>query len=220
MNTVISAMALNYPVEKLSVYLSDDGGCLVTLEAMREALKFAKLWVPFCKKYGVKTICPEAYFTSEEDVDEVMVDSHEFGADKHRIKGDYLSAMENVYGPNFSEYPDDPAVWARVIGEGRTRRVYGIGSSDLNYLVTGTSSSAGSAPSQAEYQRSQEEAQVMRTRMVDFEARVEEERNLIVSRLEEEMNLLAIRLDDERKAREELQKQLQEFMKNWRPPSN
>ncbi|XP_022040882.1 uncharacterized protein LOC110943441 [Helianthus annuus] len=141
-----------------------------------------------------------------------------------KVYGDYLSAMENVYRPNFSEYPDDPAVWARVIGEGRTRRVYGIGSSDLNYLVTGTSSFAGSAPSQAEYQRSQEEAQVMRTRMVDFEARVEarveEERNLIVSRLEEERNILATRLDDERKAREELQKQLQEFMKNWRPPSN
>ncbi|KAJ0575226.1 hypothetical protein HanIR_Chr05g0210371 [Helianthus annuus] len=73
-------------------------------------------------------------------------------------------------------------VWARVIGvgEGRTRRVYGIGSSDLQYLVTGTSSYfVGSAPLQAEYQRSQEEAQVMRTRMVDLEARVEEERNLL-----------------------------------------
>ncbi|MFS7924774.1 putative cellulose synthase (UDP-forming) [Helianthus anomalus] len=43
MNTVISAMALNYPAGKLTVYLSDDGGCPVTLEAMREALKFAKL---------------------------------------------------------------------------------------------------------------------------------------------------------------------------------
>ncbi|KAJ0602226.1 hypothetical protein HanIR_Chr03g0137291 [Helianthus annuus] len=39
----------------------------------------------------------------------------------------------------------------------------------------------------------------MRTRMVDFEARVEEERNLLASRLEEEKNLLATRLDEERK---------------------
>ncbi|KAJ8441745.1 hypothetical protein Cgig2_009174 [Carnegiea gigantea] len=31
MNTVISAMALDYPVEKLSVYLSDDGGASATL---------------------------------------------------------------------------------------------------------------------------------------------------------------------------------------------
>ncbi|KAJ0944965.1 putative serine O-acetyltransferase [Helianthus annuus] len=43
------------------------------------------------------------------------------------------------------------------------------------------------------------QAQVMRTRMVDFEARVEEERNLLASRLEEEKNLLATRLDEERK---------------------
>ncbi|MFS7918385.1 hypothetical protein Hanom_Chr03g00200401 [Helianthus anomalus] len=45
------------------------------------------------------------------------------------------------------------------------------------------------------------------------------------SPLEEERNLLATRLDEERKARErkareELQKQLQELMKNWRSPTN
>ncbi|KAI3756753.1 hypothetical protein L1987_56576 [Smallanthus sonchifolius] len=96
MNTVISAMALNYPAEKLSVYLSDDGGCPVTLEAMREALKFAKMWVPFCNKYGVKTICPEAYFTGREVDDEVMVDSLEFGAEQRRIKEEYESFAHKV----------------------------------------------------------------------------------------------------------------------------
>ncbi|XP_071732522.1 cellulose synthase-like protein G2 isoform X2 [Rutidosis leptorrhynchoides] len=78
MNTVVSTMALNYPPEKLCVYLSDDGGCLVTLEAMQEAWKFAKLWVPFCKKYDVKTICPSAYFDGREvDDDEVNMDCDE-----------------------------------------------------------------------------------------------------------------------------------------------
>ncbi|KAM0037227.1 hypothetical protein Hdeb2414_s0014g00435731 [Helianthus debilis subsp. tardiflorus] len=101
--------------------------------------------------------------------------------------------MHEVCGPKYSEFPDDPEVRARVVGQGRTRRVYGIGSSYLEYLVTGTSSSVGSAPSQAEYQRSQEEVQVMRTQMVDLAARLEEERNL-----------LATRLDEERKSREEL----------------
>ncbi|KAI7757788.1 hypothetical protein M8C21_029164 [Ambrosia artemisiifolia] len=96
MNTVISAMALNYPAEKLSVYLSDDGGCTVTLEAMREALKFAKMWVPFCNKYGVKTVCPEAYFTKGEVEDEVTLDSHEFGDDKHRIKEEYELFAQKV----------------------------------------------------------------------------------------------------------------------------
>ncbi|MFS7985088.1 hypothetical protein Hanom_Chr11g00994311 [Helianthus anomalus] len=49
----------------------------------------------------------------------------------------------------------------------------------------------------------------MRTRMVDLEARVEEETNLLASRLVEERNLFATCLDEERKAREELQKRLQ-----------
>ncbi|KAM0017982.1 hypothetical protein Hdeb2414_s0027g00694091 [Helianthus debilis subsp. tardiflorus] len=104
-----------------------------------------------------------------------------------KVYGDYLSAMCEVYGPNYYEHPDDPEVWARAIGQGRTRWVYGIGSSDLEYLVTGTSSSSsdGSTPSQAEYQRSQEEVQVMRTQMVDLEARLEKERNLLATWLDE-----------------------------------
>lgn len=88
MNTVISALALDYPPDKLSVYLSDDGGCPVTLEAMHEAFKFAKMWVPFCKKYGVVTICPKAYLHGQEcdDHDQVVVDSDEFEAEKYKIK--------------------------------------------------------------------------------------------------------------------------------------
>ncbi|KAJ0439443.1 hypothetical protein HanHA300_Chr16g0625401 [Helianthus annuus] len=145
------------------------------------------------------------------DIDIYNLEELTFCTDRaKKVYGGYLNAMREVYGPNYSEYPDDPEVWARVIGQGHTRQVYMIGSSDLEYLVTETSSSsAGSAPSQAEYQRSQEEVQVMRTPMVDLEAWLEEERNLF-----------ATWLDEERKAREELQQQLQEFMNNWRPPSN
>ncbi|MBA0612462.1 hypothetical protein Godav_013061, partial [Gossypium davidsonii] len=40
MNTVLSAMAMDYPAEKLSVYVSDDGGCGLTLYAMKEAWEF------------------------------------------------------------------------------------------------------------------------------------------------------------------------------------
>ncbi|GER25501.1 cellulose synthase-like protein [Striga asiatica] len=77
MNTVISAMALDYPKGKLSVYVSDDGGSSVTLEAMREAWRFCKWWLPFCTKYEVKNRCPEAYFSGTESegggfVDEKM----------------------------------------------------------------------------------------------------------------------------------------------------
>ncbi|KAI7980358.1 Cellulose synthase-like protein G2 [Camellia lanceoleosa] len=65
MNTVVSAMAMDYPVDKLCVYLSDDGGSAVTLNAMKEAWRFAKCWVPFCRRFGVETRCPEAYFLEE-----------------------------------------------------------------------------------------------------------------------------------------------------------
>ncbi|KAK1430408.1 hypothetical protein QVD17_13117 [Tagetes erecta] len=105
MNTVISAMALNYPPEKLCVYVSDDGGCPVTLEAMREALKFAKIWVPFCNKYGVKTICPAAYFTGQKEIDDdVVVDSDDgFEAEKCRVKEEYELFGEKVSKASESE---------------------------------------------------------------------------------------------------------------------
>ncbi|KAI3504190.1 hypothetical protein L1887_32735 [Cichorium endivia] len=103
MNTVVSAMALNYPAGKLTVYLSDDGGCPVTLEAMREAWRFAKIWVPFCKKYGVKIICPEAYFAGGGVDDECMVYSDEFAAEKVKVKGDYESFVHKVIKISQSE---------------------------------------------------------------------------------------------------------------------
>lgn len=44
-NTVLSLMAYDYPTEKLSVYVSDDGGSQLTLFALVEAAKFAKHWL-------------------------------------------------------------------------------------------------------------------------------------------------------------------------------
>ncbi|KMS99539.1 hypothetical protein BVRB_1g023090 isoform A [Beta vulgaris subsp. vulgaris] len=70
MNTVISAMSLDYPADKLSIYLSDDGAASVTLYGIKEAWVFATWWLPFCKKYNVKTVCPRAYFKQPEPVHE------------------------------------------------------------------------------------------------------------------------------------------------------
>ncbi|KAL0376744.1 UNVERIFIED_CONTAM: Cellulose synthase-like protein G2 [Sesamum calycinum] len=79
MNTVISAMSLDYPPDKLSVYLSDDGGSYVTLYAVREAWKFARLWIPFCRNYELKIRCPESYFSAdEESADEKFTGCSEF----------------------------------------------------------------------------------------------------------------------------------------------
>ncbi|KAK6230067.1 hypothetical protein QUC31_001585 [Theobroma cacao] len=67
-NTILSVMSLNYPTEKLSVYLSDDGGSQLTFHALMEASHFAKHWIPFCKKFNVEPRSPEAYFTQDFDV--------------------------------------------------------------------------------------------------------------------------------------------------------
>lgn len=63
-NTVLSVMAYDYPSEKLSVYLSDDGGSDVTYYALLEASQFAKHWLPYCKKFRVEPRSPAAYFIS------------------------------------------------------------------------------------------------------------------------------------------------------------
>ncbi|KAG8375135.1 hypothetical protein BUALT_Bualt10G0068900 [Buddleja alternifolia] len=63
-NTALSVMAYDYPTEKLSVYVSDDGGSELTMFAFMEAAKFGKLWLPFCKENNVIERCPDAYFSS------------------------------------------------------------------------------------------------------------------------------------------------------------
>nr|AFZ78595.1 cellulose synthase-like protein [Populus tomentosa] len=70
-NTVLSMMAYDYPPEKLSVYLSDDGGSDLTFYAMLEASRFSKHWLPFCKNFKIQPRSPEAYFrTALEPLDD------------------------------------------------------------------------------------------------------------------------------------------------------
>ncbi|KAK9162588.1 hypothetical protein Syun_003490 [Stephania yunnanensis] len=47
-NTILSILAINYPIEKLCWYISDEVGDLLTFEAMVEDVNFAQFWVPFC----------------------------------------------------------------------------------------------------------------------------------------------------------------------------
>ncbi|TVU05851.1 hypothetical protein EJB05_49035, partial [Eragrostis curvula] len=64
--TVLSVMAYNYPPDKLSVYLSDDGCSVFTFYALWEASVFAKQWLPFCKRRNVEPRSPAAYFSESE----------------------------------------------------------------------------------------------------------------------------------------------------------
>ncbi|XP_051151247.1 cellulose synthase-like protein G3 [Andrographis paniculata] len=63
-NTALSVMAYDYPAEKLSVYVSDDGGSELTMFAFVEAAEFGKVWLPFCNENNITDRCPEAYFSS------------------------------------------------------------------------------------------------------------------------------------------------------------
>ncbi|KAJ8543417.1 hypothetical protein K7X08_005940 [Anisodus acutangulus] len=95
MNTLISAMALDYPTDKLAVYLSDDAGCPLSLYAMEEACSFAKLWIPFCRKYGIKTRCPKAFFSPLGEDDRVLKND-DFVAEMKEIKLKYEEFQQNV----------------------------------------------------------------------------------------------------------------------------
>ncbi|KAK6161367.1 hypothetical protein DH2020_004748 [Rehmannia glutinosa] len=79
-----------FPPDKLHVYLSDDGGCSVTFRATKQAWKFSKFWIPFCRKYEVKNRCPEAYFLREENSEYPgKFDSSEFLVEKKDIEKRY-----------------------------------------------------------------------------------------------------------------------------------
>ncbi|PQP99711.1 cellulose synthase-like protein G3 [Prunus yedoensis var. nudiflora] len=64
-NTALSVMAYDYPTNKISVYVSDDGGSALTLFAFMEAAKFARHWLPFCRENNIVERCPEAYFETD-----------------------------------------------------------------------------------------------------------------------------------------------------------
>ncbi|KAK3123432.1 hypothetical protein QOZ80_8AG0630840 [Eleusine coracana subsp. coracana] len=64
--TVLSVMAYDYPSEKLTVYLSDDGCSVFTFYALWEASAFSKHWLPFCRRHNIEPRSPAAYLSSEE----------------------------------------------------------------------------------------------------------------------------------------------------------
>uniref|UniRef100_A0A7N0TAG8 Cellulose synthase n=1 Tax=Kalanchoe fedtschenkoi TaxID=63787 RepID=A0A7N0TAG8_KALFE len=66
-NTVLSILAVDYPVDKVSCYVSDDGAAMLTFEALTETSEFARIWVPFCKKYNIEPRAPEFYFACKID---------------------------------------------------------------------------------------------------------------------------------------------------------
>ncbi|GJN38759.1 hypothetical protein PR202_gb27828 [Eleusine coracana subsp. coracana] len=66
-NTALSVLAADYPAGKLACYVSDDGADMLTFDALFEAARFARRWVPFCRRHGVEPRAPELYFARGVD---------------------------------------------------------------------------------------------------------------------------------------------------------
>ncbi|CAN6283775.1 unnamed protein product [Urochloa humidicola] len=96
-NTILSILAADYPVEKLACYVSDDGGALLTFEAMAEAASFANLWVPFCRKHDIEPRNPDSYFNLKRDPFKNKV-KPDFVKDRRRIKREYDEFKVRVNG--------------------------------------------------------------------------------------------------------------------------
>lgn len=96
-NTILSILAVDYPVEKLACYISDDGGALLTFEAMAEAAGFADLWVPFCRKHDIEPRNPESYFSLKVDPTRNKC-RPDFVKDRRKIKREYDEFKVRING--------------------------------------------------------------------------------------------------------------------------
>lgn len=96
-NTILSILASNYPVEKLACYISDDGGALLTFEAMAEACSFADVWVPFCRKHNIEARNPDSYFSIKGDPTKNKSRT-DFVKDRRRIKREYDEFKVRING--------------------------------------------------------------------------------------------------------------------------
>ncbi|KAL5718947.1 hypothetical protein ACHQM5_011797 [Ranunculus cassubicifolius] len=107
-NTALSVLAYDYPTDKISVYVSDDGGSVMSLFAFIEAAKFATHWLPFCREKNIMERCPEAYFGS--------IQANTCGPESEKIKVYIFSPPFNyreyylkiLFSPRIHPRPDNP----------------------------------------------------------------------------------------------------------------
>lgn len=96
-NTVLSILAVDYPVDKVACYVSDDGAAMLTFEALSETSEFARKWVPFCKKFKIEPRAPEWYFAQKVDYLKDKVDPS-FIRERRAMKRDYEEFKVRING--------------------------------------------------------------------------------------------------------------------------
>ncbi|KAI3996406.1 hypothetical protein MKX01_021645 [Papaver californicum] len=103
-NTALSVMAYDYPSDKISVYISDDGGSELTLFAFMEAAKFATYWLPFCKKNSIEDRSPAVLLENGKHTDItglempklVYVSRQKSKASDHHFKAGALNVLLRI----------------------------------------------------------------------------------------------------------------------------
>ncbi|CAI0555200.1 unnamed protein product [Linum tenue] len=96
-NTVLSILAVDYPVDKVACYVSDDGAAMLTFEALSETSEFARKWVPFCKKFNIEPRAPEWYFSQKIDYLKNKVHPS-FVRERRAMKRDYEEFKVRING--------------------------------------------------------------------------------------------------------------------------
>ncbi|XP_078165943.1 cellulose synthase-like protein G3 isoform X2 [Carex rostrata] len=151
-NTALSLLVLDYPTEKLSVYISDDGGADVTLFAFMEGAKFARHWLPYCRENRIKDRSPEKFFASgsrsgdgdQEDklqmMYETMKERVQSAMDKGSVSAELVSSEE--YENIFQKWKDfssnnHPAVVQVLLQSSIDRDITGHVMPNLIYVSRG-----------------------------------------------------------------------------------
>ncbi|KAF7847277.1 hypothetical protein BT93_L3129 [Corymbia citriodora subsp. variegata] len=106
-NTVLSLMAVDYPADKLACYVSDDGCSPLTFYSLMEAAKFAKLWVPFCKKYNIQLRAPFRYFAGNVTKFSSEECSSEFQQARDTVRDEYEKLSKKIEGASQGSIPFD-----------------------------------------------------------------------------------------------------------------
>ncbi|KAJ4952779.1 hypothetical protein NE237_029611 [Protea cynaroides] len=146
-NTALSVMAYDYPVEKLSVYVSDDGGSELTLFAFMEAAKFASHWLPFCREHMIEERCPHAYFRSSHRCTqtgkmkmlyETMKAKVETAMERGHVPDEYIADVPereafNKWTDGFTRH-DHPTVIQVLVENGREKDMTGHELPNLVYV--------------------------------------------------------------------------------------
>lgn len=110
-NTVLSILAVDYPVDKVSCYVSDDGAAMLSFESLVETADFARKWVPFCKKYAIEPRAPEFYFSQKIDYLKDKVQPS-FVKERRAMKVSFFRQVISTYGSQYTilfinDYLDD-----------------------------------------------------------------------------------------------------------------